>query len=140
MLARRMATLALAAGLLIPLTARAATLDDQVRDAYKAWDAAFSKGDAKALGAFYTEDALFLPPTHEVLKGPAGVEKFFTGLFAAGVTGHKLELIEANGTPDLVVATAKWSARGKDGVVGGIATHEFKQQPGGLKLRLHTFN
>ncbi len=48
--------------------------------------------DAKAIGAMYTDDALFLPPSHDVLRGPAAVEKFFTGLFAAGVTGHKLEL------------------------------------------------
>ena len=61
-----------------------------------------------------------------MIKGPAGVEKFFAGLFGAGVTGHKLELIEANGEGSTVVAAAKWSAKGKDGAsLGGIATHEF---------------
>ena len=142
MLARRTALLALSAGLVVvPTMARAATLDEQVREAYAAWDAAFSKGDPKAISEFYTEDAIFLPPTHDVIKGPAGVEKFFAGLFSAGVKGHKLELIDANGTPDLIVATAKWSAQGKDGPVGGIATHEFRRQTNdGLKLRLHTFN
>ena len=67
------------------------------------------------------------------------MKKFFAGLFSAGVKGHKLELIDANGTPDLIVATAKWSAQGKDGPVGGIAIHEFRRQTNdGLKLRLHT--
>jgi ketosteroid isomerase-like protein len=58
------------------------------------------------------------------------------------VTGHKLELIEANGGEDLAVAAARWSAKGKDGSeLGGVATHEFaKQGDGSLKLRLHTFN
>lgn len=110
MLLRRTAMLTLSAGLLTPAMAGAASPDADVRAAYAAWDAAFGKSDAKAIGTMYTEDALFLPPSHDVLKGPAAVEKFFTGLFAAGVTGHKLELIEAHGTPDLVVAAAKWSA------------------------------
>ena len=141
MLLRRTAMLTLSAGLLAPAMAGAASSDADVRAAYAAWDAAFGKSDAKAIGTMYTEDALFLPPSHDVLKGPAAVEKFFTGLFAAGVTGHKLELIEAHGTPDLVVAAAKWSAQSKTGPAGGVATHEFIRQPGGnLKLRLHTFN
>jgi len=141
MLLRRTAMLTLSAGLLAPAMAAAASSDEEVRAAYVAWDAAFGKSDAKAIGAMYSDTALFLPPTHDVLRGPAAVEKFFTGLFSAGVTGHKLELIEAQGTPDLVVAAAKWSAQSKNGPVGGVATHEFIRQAGGpLKLRLHTFN
>jgi uncharacterized protein (TIGR02246 family) len=133
--------LPLSVGLLAPSMASAASSDEQVRAAYAAWDAAFGKSDAKAISAFYTDDALLLPPSHDILKGPAAIEKFFAGLFAAGVTGHKLDLIEANGTPDLIVATAKWTAQGKGGPIGGIATHEFNRQANGnLKLKLHTFN
>lgn len=126
--------------------ARAASPEADVKAAYAAWDAAFSKGDAKAVAAFYTEDAVLLPPTHDVLKGPAGVETFFAGLFAAGVTGHKLELVDLSGDDGTVVAAAKWSAQGKDAngapaTFGGIATHAFERQAdGSLKLRLHTFN
>ena len=141
MLLRRTAMLAFSAGLLAPAMAGAASSDADVRAAYAAWDAAFGKSDAKAVGAMYTEDALFLPPSHDVLKGPPAIETFFAGLFAAGVTGHKLELIEAHGTPDLVVAAAKWSVQSKNGPGGGVATHEFIRQAGGnLKLRLHIFN
>ena len=92
------------------------------------------------------EDAVFLPATHDVIKGPAGVEKFFAGLFGMGVKGHRLELIEAHGEGNLIVAAAKWSATGKDAAGmdqpwGGVATHVFAKQPdGSLKLWLHTFN
>ncbi len=74
MLLRRTAMFALPVGLLVPAMAAAATLDEQVRTAYTAWDAAFGKSDAKAISAFYTDDAIFLPPTHDILKGPAAVE------------------------------------------------------------------
>jgi uncharacterized protein (TIGR02246 family) len=119
---------------------------DEVKLAYAAWDAAFNTGDAKALAALYEQDAIFLPATHDVIKGPDGVEKFFGGLFGMGVTGHKLELIEAQGDDELLFGTAKWSANGKDSKGAdqpwaGVATHVFEKQPdGSLKLRVHTFN
>src|SRR3954452_5177299 len=90
------AILVLVTGLLAPVMASAASLQEQVSAAYAAWDAAFNKGDPKAVAAFYTEDAVLLPPTHEVLKGPAEVAKYVAGLFGAGVSGHKLVLLEAN--------------------------------------------
>lgn len=119
---------------------------DEVTAAYAVWDKAFNAGDAKAIAAFYGEEAVFLPATHDVIKGPEGVEKFFGGLFGMGVTGHKLELIEAQGDDKLLFGTAKWSANGKDAKGAdqpwaGIATHIFeKQADGKLKLRVHTFN
>jgi ketosteroid isomerase-like protein len=86
---------------------------------------------------------VFLPPSHDVVKGPAGMEKFFAGLFGNGVTAHKLELIEvAVSSGDAVVSAAKWPVKLKDGSAGGgIVTHAFQKQPdGSLKLKLHTFN
>ncbi len=134
---------ALCTSLLVSGSAFAASAEDDVKAAYSAWDAAFNKGDAKAVAGFYTSDAVFLPPSHEVVKGPAGVEKFFAGLFANGVTAHKLELIEVvASSTDTVVGAAKWSVKLKDGSAGGgIATHAFqKQSDGSLKLKLHAFN
>lgn len=116
--------------------ARAQSADDQVKAAYAAWDEAFNKGDAKALAAFYTDDATLLPPSHDVLEGPAGVEKFFGGIFGMGATGHKLELIKAEEKGDIVFGAAKWSATGKDAngadqTWGGVATHIFEKQADG---------
>lgn len=131
---------------LLAATAAFADPADDVRTAYAAWDEAFNAGDAKAVAALYGQDALFLPATHDVIKGPEGVEEFFSGLFDMGVTGHKLELIEAQGDGDLLVGTARWSAQGKDAQGadqpwGGLATHVFeKQDDGSLRLTVHTFN
>ena len=110
------------------------------------WDAAFNARDAKALAALYTEDTTFLPATHAIIRGPAGVEEFFVGIFASGLTGHRLGLITAHGDTNTLVGAATWQAEGKnaDGSAAkfdGIATHVFeKQRDGGLKLKLHTFN
>lgn len=126
--------------------ARADAVDDQVTAAYAAWNEAFNKGDPAAIAAFYADDAKFLPPDHVVYDGPAGVQKFFTGLLGNGVNSHGLELIESDASGDLIVAVAKWSAKGKDAsgadaAFGGIATHVFeKQADGSYKLIYHTFN
>lgn len=136
---------ALCVGLVAATSAGADPAGD-VAAAYSAWDAAFNAGDGKAIAAFYDEDAIFLPATHDVIKGPDEIEKFFSGLFGMGVTGHELKLIEATGDDDLLVGTAQWSAMGKDDKGaeqpwGGVATHVFeRQEDGSLKLRVHTFN
>ena len=117
-----------------------------VSAAYAAWDAAFNKGDAKAVAAAYLPNAKLLPPTHEVASDPAAIEKFFAGLHSNGVVNHKLEVIDAGGDDKVVYGSAKWSAKGKDkdgkpADFSGIATHVFERQPdNSLKLRLHTFN
>jgi hypothetical protein len=77
------------------LVAQAQSADEQVKAAYAAWDEAFNKKDAKALAALYTDDAIFLPATHDILEGPASIEKFFTAIFGMGATDHKSELINA---------------------------------------------
>ena len=72
-----------------------------------------------------------------LLKGRGEIERFFAGLFGAGVSGHRLVLLEANGEGNTAVAAARWSAKGKD----GASLHEFaKQADDGLELRRHTFN
>ncbi|MFL5333024.1 MAG: YybH family protein [Geminicoccaceae bacterium] len=142
------AALAFLGLLTLPMVAHAESAKSEVTAAYQAWDKAFATGDPAKIAAFYTGDALFLPPSHDVMRGPAGVEKFYTGLFANGVTGHKLELIEVIGaeTDKTLGAAAKWSAQGKDSkgaptTFSGVTAQVFERQPdGSLKLKLHTFN
>lgn len=110
------------------------------------WDSAFNKADAKAVAAAYLPNAKLLPPTHEVISGPAEIENFFAGLFTSGFTDHNLTIIDAGGDDGVVYRAANWSAKGNgadgnDQAAGGTATHVFERQAdGSLKLRLHAFN
>ncbi len=131
---------------LIFSSARAATLEQQVEAAYAAWDAAFDKGDAKTIATFYTDDAILLPATHDVIEGPAAIEQFFTGVPASGAKGHMLEPIRVTETGNAVISAARWLATGTDKTgatvpFSGLATNVFEKQPdGSLKLNLHIFN
>jgi hypothetical protein len=80
-----------------PVGSFAADPKSDVTAAYAAFDAAFNKGDAKTLAAAYAPNAKLMPPTHVVASGPAEIEKFWAGMLANGVTGHKLEVIDAGG-------------------------------------------
>ncbi|WP_230312464.1 Cif family virulence factor [Paracoccus lichenicola] len=71
-------------------TSAAADPADDVRTACSA-------RDAKAVAALDGQDALFLPAGRDVIQGPEAIEAFFSGPFDMGVTGRKLELIEARG-------------------------------------------
>lgn len=121
-------------------------LRERIEAAYAAWDAAFNRGDARAVAELYTEDATFLPATHAVVEGPASIERFFAPLLAQGVSDHRFALITVHEDAGSIVAAARWAATspGADGTraaSSGIATHLFLKQPdGSLKLRLHTFN
>jgi uncharacterized protein (TIGR02246 family) len=124
----------------------AGSAEDDVKAAYSAWDAAFNKGDAGAVAALYSDDALLLPPTHNVIKGPAGVETFVQGLLKMGTKDHKFEIIEARQDGNIVYAAAKWSATGKDSegknqTWSGLAAHVFERQnDGSLRVKLNTVN
>jgi uncharacterized protein (TIGR02246 family) len=119
---------------------------DQIASAHEAWNEAFNRGDAGGVASLYTKNAKLVPPTHDVIEGRRAIEEFWDGLFKAGVTGHRLELIAAEGDQRGAVGAARWSARGKtnDGseqTFGGSVVHVFeRQQGGGLKLWLHMWN
>ena len=85
----------------------------EISAAYAAWDSAFNKADAKAVAAAYLPNAKLLPPTHEVISGPAEIENFFAGLFSSGFTDHNLTIIDAGGDDNVVYSAANWSAKGK---------------------------
>jgi ketosteroid isomerase-like protein len=119
---------------------------EQIESAYDAWNDAFNRADAKAVAAFYSENAKLLPPTHEVIEGRAAIERFWDGLLRAGMTGHTLELIAVEEDQRGAVAAGRWSAKGKgrDGgerTFSGSVVHVFaKRQADGLRIWLHTWN
>ena len=66
---KKIGTVLLASVLMSALPSVAmADAESDVKAAYEQWNAAFNEGDAQKVAAAYTDDAVFLPPTHDVVE------------------------------------------------------------------------
>jgi len=54
-----------------------AAIQEAIQKAGEKWAAAYTKGDAKALAALYTEDAYLLPPGADLVHGRTAIEAFW---------------------------------------------------------------
>lgn len=84
--------------------------DKVIDEANAAWNAAFNKGDARALGAMYDEKVVLSPGNGTTITGRADVEKFYKGLFDAGFRDHTIDVVRANRVGNLIYQTANWTA------------------------------
>ena len=62
---------------------------------------AFSSGDIAALAAFYTEDAVVLPPNSQMIRGRKAIEEFWKGAVGMGVRSIQLNTIDVQSSGDL---------------------------------------
>jgi uncharacterized protein (TIGR02246 family) len=79
------------------------------------YEAAFNKGDAKAVAALYTEEGTRLGPDGSFLKGRALIEKMYAAGFVGPLKGVQLTLTPASSqvlTPDVQVTEGTYSATG----------------------------
>jgi uncharacterized protein (TIGR02246 family) len=76
------------------------TAGDGVAQSNRRFADAAARGDARAMASVYTDDADFLPPNAETLKGQAAIERFWQGGIEMGIRGvehETLRLEQADG-------------------------------------------
>jgi ketosteroid isomerase-like protein len=127
------------------------TIDSQIDEQInKKFDEAFNNGDAAAIAAFFTEDAVWVTPQGP-LFGREAIQKRFAGIFEQGHYSDHLNK-DDQGSPhmigtagDEVWRTGEWSftVQGKSGdpiqlkgYWGGINVREGET----WKIRMLTFN
>ncbi|WP_250515147.1 SgcJ/EcaC family oxidoreductase [Caballeronia sp. INDeC2] len=102
----------LSAGVLFALIASqpAFAQHDKVIDAANtAWNAAFNKGDARALGALYDEKVVVSPGNGTTIQRRSDVEKFYKGLFDSGLGDQTIDVVSAKRVGNLIYQTANWT-------------------------------
>ena len=118
MRAVRIACLALAVSLAAAGSAAAdPALDKLIAD----WMAAFEKGDAKALTALYTNDAVRVTSLGGSSIGRAAIEKEFTANFAGPWKGTHIKITAASSrtvAKGVTVAEGTWTISGVHGPDG----------------------
>lgn len=141
------AMLTAAACLTLGTTAHAAEATEaEILEGTAKWDAAFNAGNADAISQLYAADATMVPPTGTTVTGQAAIREFWAGLFKAGFTGHKIDLVSIRNTGDVTIAVAKWQANGpgENGTVkqysGQLVNILQTQKDGQRRSILHTWN
>jgi uncharacterized protein (TIGR02246 family) len=81
-----------------------------IRDADKAWAKAATAGDAAALTAFYTSDAVLMPPGSPALHGTDEIGKFFSGITSAVSGPFELSTTAVEGRGDLAFSSGTYKA------------------------------
>jgi uncharacterized protein (TIGR02246 family) len=82
------------------MTQSTENISDEIQRANDHWNSAFNSGNADAVAALYTQDAVVLPSTHAVVRGTSAIKDFWNGLISAGVKDHRIEMIDAQAVGD----------------------------------------
>ena len=90
--------------------------DESVRDARAAIEAAnakfseaFARGDAKALAAMYTPDAIAFPPDSEMIRGNEAIGNFWKTTRDNGVQSATLTTVDVGRSGDVAYEVGKVS-------------------------------
>ena len=70
---------------------------------------AFARGDAKALAAMYTSDAIAFPPDSEMIRGNEAIGEFWKATRDSGVRGAALTTVDVGRSGDVAYEVGKVS-------------------------------
>ncbi len=112
-------TLALALLLIVGCAAPQQDNTEEARAGIEATNAqfmaAFTEGNAAGVAACYTEDAQFMAPNGEIVRGREDIQKTMQGLIDAGIKEVRLETVEVEGHGDTAYEVGKGTLTGADG-------------------------
>jgi uncharacterized protein (TIGR02246 family) len=111
------------------------------------WNAAFNAGNAQALPAMYTKDAVVLPPgAKPVTGGPEAIAQFWEGIMKLGVKEHTFTIVSAHSDGKFAYQNARWTANlvkatGEKTPLSGNNVRVFERQPdGSWRTKVHIHN
>ena len=79
----------------------AAVVKMQIEQNNALFSDALAAGDAAALAALYTPNAVLLPPDAVTVTGKAAIEEFWTAVIASGAKGVRLTTLQLDGADDI---------------------------------------
>jgi uncharacterized protein (TIGR02246 family) len=96
------------------------------------WVTAYNAGDAAAISAMFTPDAVFNAPSGAVLKGRDAIEKALAGRMKAGWTKETITVTAAGAVGDAIWSAGEYAVTGSGenagkqtaGHFGDVLVHE----------------
>jgi uncharacterized protein (TIGR02246 family) len=77
--------------------------------------AAYSRGDALAVAAMYTERGQLFPPNENIVEGRAAIEKYWKAAMDSAIKTIELKTTEVEGLGESAAEVGSYTLYGKDG-------------------------
>lgn len=111
----------------------------------KTWELAFNAGDTDALAKLYSEDAIVVPPSLEILNAPGKIKDYWANQILSGTNNFRVQTINLRVQGDVVYQTAVWIATvTSNGVAtdldGEMTNVIARQTDGSWKIQLQSWN
>ncbi len=111
----------------------------------KNWEIAFNSGDTDALASLYTEDAIVVPPSLEILDAQEEIKNYWANQYMEGTDNFQIQTINLRIHGDVIYQTAVWVATvTSNGVAtdfdGEMTNVMSRQQDGSWKIKLQSWN
>ena len=111
----------------------------------KTWELAFNAGDTDALTRLYSEDAIVVPPSLEILNAPEKIKDYWTNQILSGTDNFRVQTINLKVQGDVIYQTAVWIATvTSNGVAtdldGEMTNVIARQTDGSWKIQLQSWN
>lgn len=110
------------------------------------WDNALNKGNTSELVKSYTDNAVVMPPSSEILTNHASIKNYWDGLRKVGVNEYVIRTVDLRIDGDTAYQTALWEAtrNAADGNVfqfeGNMSNVLERQKDGSWKIKLQSWN
>ncbi|PYQ48758.1 MAG: DUF4440 domain-containing protein [Acidobacteria bacterium] len=98
---------------------------------------AVAKGDAAALAAMYTTDAEAFPPSSDVVKGRAAIEKLWKSVLDSGIAAADLVTTDVDSTGILASEAGTYAMKTKAGAVADRGKYVVTWKKVGGRWMLH---
>jgi len=104
--------------------------------------AAFSRGDAAACAACYTEQGQVLPPNSDVITGQQAIQTFWQGAMHMGLTAVKLDTVEVEDHGNTANEVGQYTLQGAGGQVLDTGKYVviWQQEAGQWKIHRDIWN
>ena len=132
--------------LLVSLTsAITASAESDIWINNKNWEIAFNSGDADALASLYTEDAIVVPPSLEILDAQEEIKNYWANQYMEGTDNFRVQTINLRIHGDVIYQTAVWVATVTSNGIstdleGEMTNVMSRQQDGSWKIQLQSWN
>jgi len=99
--------------------------------------ACFRRGDARAIGNLYTNNAQLLPAGSEPIKGPSAIGDFWETVLQMGVKEVKLQTVEVDGQGNTAIELGEYTLFTANGQLADRGKYVVIWKQAGGEWKLH---